>query len=62
MTTPEWRKPSHCDTGACAEVRTWPSGHRTIRNSTTPIEVVTFTADEWAAFITAAKAGEFDGD
>lgn len=58
-----FHKASGCDTGACVEV-SLINGKDVVlvRSTTAPENVVTFTADEWSAFIDGAKAGEFDLD
>lgn len=62
MTAPDrWRKPSRCDTSACVEVASSTDGVM-VRNSTDPWVWLTFTAEEWAAFRDAIKAGEFDDE
>jgi Domain of unknown function (DUF397) len=60
MTT-EWRKSSVCTfNGHCVEVREHDGGVQ-VRNSKAPGDVVlTFTRDEWAAFVGGVLMGEFD--
>lgn len=64
--TPEaldvWRKSSACDnsSGNCAEVMERSDKTWAVRNSRQPGLAITYDSDEWAAFIGAAKAGEFD--
>jgi hypothetical protein len=44
----------------CVEVADLPGG-RAVRNSKRPeAATVTFTTDEWTAFVKGVKAGEFD--
>ena len=63
-TTLRWRKAtaSNGNGGACVEVADLPDGGRAVRDSklgaTSP--VLRFTAAEWTAFLTGARAGEFD--
>jgi hypothetical protein len=61
--TKDWFK-SSASTGAnnCVEVRFAADGSVDVRNSKQVGvgPVVQFTADEWNAFITGAKVGEFD--
>jgi hypothetical protein len=45
--------------GKCVEVARCPCGVR-VRDSKDPDVVLTFTWDEWAAFIAGARDGEFD--
>lgn len=62
LTGAAWRKSSFSGSGnACVEVADLGSG-RAVRDSKdlsggTPL---TFTADEWSAFIAGVRAGEFD--
>ena len=48
--------------GGCVEVRDLPDGGRQVRDTkdgdTGPI--LTYTASEWAAFLSGVRAGEFD--
>lgn len=56
----EWRKSSFCDTGiSCAEVACEHERYL-IRNSNDPDVVLSFTKDEWKAFVYGVEAGEFD--
>jgi hypothetical protein len=58
----EWIKSSlsHAN-GNCVEVMSLPSGEVAVRNSRNPeVPPLVFTADEWKAFISGAKNGEFD--
>lgn len=57
-----WNRSTYCnaDSPMCAEVNVDDDGNREVRNSTAPDVVVTFTAEEWLAFIEGVKAGEFD--
>lgn len=55
-----WRKSSHSGQANCLEVRLRP-GYVQVRDSKDPEgTVLTFTSDEWLAFVAGAKAGEFD--
>ena len=61
----EWQRPSSCDSAAsCLEVKTVllmdDSTVVMVRSSTDPRTHVAFTGEEWSAFLTAAKKGEFD--
>ena len=49
-----------CESGACVEVADCDDGGVKVRASLTPERVVTFTRDEWRAFIAAVKRDEFD--
>ena len=56
---PEWKRASECVVGACAEAAV---GRDVVlvRQSEHPEVVVSFTPDEWRAFIKGVKTGEFD--
>lgn len=73
VNTGEWRRASSCDTGNCVEVQygcdagqcvevSTSAGMRWVRDSKggTDSGVLMFTEEEWQAFITGVKAGEFD--
>ena len=53
---------SFCHSGGCVGVVDLPNGVGVrVLNTTDPGgPTVTFTADEWAAFVAGVKAGEFD--
>jgi hypothetical protein len=61
VATLTWRS-AKCATQSCVEVADMPDGGVAIRDSkagdTSP--VLLFSADEWSAFVTGVKAGEFD--
>lgn len=57
--TPEFKKASACALGACAEASVG-SEKVLVRHSGNPDVVLSFTPDEWRAFIAGVKAGEFD--
>lgn len=57
-----WRRASKCDnsSGNCLEIADL-NGATAIRDSKDPDgAVLVYTAGEWAAFLDAAKNGEFD--
>ena len=55
-----WRKSSHSSDGACVEVAAVP-GQIMVRDSKdSDGAFLTFTANEWSAFIAGVKDGEFD--
>lgn len=58
----EWKKASACsDTPTCVEVFEEPGGDVLVRDGENPDgPVLRFTPEEWAAFITGVKYGEFD--
>jgi hypothetical protein len=46
--------------GNCVEVRALPGGHVEVRNSRFPgIHLPPFTPEEWEAFTSGVRAGEF---
>lgn len=55
-----WRKSSHSSNGACVEVATTGTKVfvRDSKRRTGP--VLTFTAQEWTAFLGGVRDGEFD--
>ncbi len=57
---PSWRKSSFCASGECVEVAR-SDGSIVVRNSMEPrLREVRYTPEEWQAFVTGVKAGEFD--
>lgn len=56
-----WRRAKRCDTNACVEVTT-DGKDVLIRNSSDPLVRILFSREEWEAFITGAKDGDFDID
>nr|WP_221379758.1 DUF397 domain-containing protein [Actinoplanes polyasparticus] len=55
---PQWRKARRCTGGNCVEVaRT--DGAVLMRNSTSPDEILSFTVEEWEAFVAGVKEGDF---
>jgi hypothetical protein len=57
--TPEWQKSSYCGTNACVEVA-MTSNAVLVRDSKNPQSVpLSFTTDEWSAFVQGVRAGEF---
>lgn len=54
----EWRRPSGCESSACAEVQVLEDG-TLIRSSRTKV-AISFTAAEWRELVRAVKDGEFD--
>lgn len=54
-----WRKPTACGESACLEVSTDECGIA-IRESMRPGTVVVTSRASFAAFVAAAKAGEYD--
>jgi hypothetical protein len=59
-TVPQWQKSSYCGTNACVEVAQ-TSDAILVRDSKNPqVAPLSFTADEWVAFVKGVKAGEFN--
>jgi hypothetical protein len=57
--TPQWVKSSLCGTGACVEVAKVADQYL-VRDSKAPdAPALTFTQDEWTAFVDGVTAGEF---
>jgi len=61
LTSADWRKPSYSsNTGNCVEVARNLPGVVAVRDSKDPDgPALVFTADEWRAFVSGARAGEF---
>jgi len=56
---PEWQKSSYCGSNACVEVAQ-TSQAVLVRDSKNPeFAPLTFTTDEWSAFLQGVRAGEF---
>lgn len=57
----EWRKSSFSGTNACVEFRT-TADHVLVRDTKDngAGATLTFTNDEWTAFLAGVRAGEFD--
>lgn len=55
----EWRRSSYCGNGACVEVARTEGGFlvRDAKDAQSP--VLTFTPEEWAAFVAGVKNDEF---
>jgi Domain of unknown function (DUF397) len=58
----DYRISSFCSLGDCVEVGQLPGGSVTVRDTKDPErrDSLTFTRDEWDAFVLGVKAGEFD--
>ncbi|HWS31682.1 MAG TPA: DUF397 domain-containing protein [Actinoplanes sp.] len=59
MNVPAWRKSSRCGTSTCVEVAKVEDQYL-IRDSKNPeVAALSFTKDEWDAFVEGVTAGEF---
>jgi hypothetical protein len=57
----EFHVSSFCSFGNCVEVGRTPDGVVLVRDTKDRAQdALTFTDDEWAAFVAGVKAGEFD--
>lgn len=58
----EFKTSSFCNFGDCVEVGRAPDGSVVVRDSKDAErrQSLTFTTDEWTAFVRGVKAGEFD--
>jgi len=55
----QWRKSQRCSGGACVEVAKVDGGYL-VRDSKNPAgAVLSFTEQEWTAFVEGVEAGEF---
>ena len=60
--TPQWQKSSYCGTNACVEVAQ-TSDAVLVRDSKNPdIAPLSFTRDEWTAFVLGVQGGEFSAN
>jgi hypothetical protein len=58
----DWRRATFCNSGACVEVAVGAS-HVQVRDSKNESDrgpILSYTRDEWQAFVQGVKAGEFD--
>ena len=59
MNVPAWSRSSRCGTSTCVEVAK-VADHYLIRDSKNPdMAPLSFTPDEWDAFVEGVAAGEF---
>ena len=57
----DFRVSSFCSFGSCVEVGCSPDGTVLVRDTKdSSRHALTFTNDEWDAFVAGVKAGEFD--
>jgi len=55
----QWRRSSYCGSGACVEVARSSDGFL-VRDAKDPESpVLSFTAEEWSAFVAGVKSDEF---
>jgi hypothetical protein len=56
---PHWRRSGRCSTGSCVEVAKVGTGFL-VRDSKDPDSAhLSFTGEEWDAFVAGVKAGDF---
>ncbi|SDG51263.1 protein of unknown function [Pseudonocardia oroxyli] len=61
MLKSEFVRSSYCSAGACVEVAVSESGQVLVRdNKDLAAGALSFTAEEWRAFVSGVKNGEFD--
>jgi hypothetical protein len=59
ITAPKWKKSSRCGSATCVEVAKFDDQYL-IRDSKNPKATpLSFTTDEWNAFVAGVRAGEF---
>lgn len=58
----EYRVSSFCSFGDCVEVGQLPGGSVSVRDTKNRASSLTFTPEEWSAFVAGVKNGEFDLD
>jgi hypothetical protein len=59
ITAPNWKKSSRCASNTCVEVAKHDDRYL-IRDSKNPHAIpLSFTAEEWSAFVAGVRAGEF---
>jgi hypothetical protein len=59
----EFKISSFCNFGGCVEVGRSPEGDVMVRDTKNRTQTpLTFTDEEWVAFVAGVKAGEFDVD
>jgi hypothetical protein len=61
LTNAKWITSRACNNSACVQVAHLPGGMVAVRDSKDTAKAAhLFGNDEWAAFVTGVKAGEFD--
>ncbi|MFI5494382.1 DUF397 domain-containing protein [Actinoplanes sp. NPDC051859] len=59
IAVPQWRKSTYCSNATCVEVARVEDNYL-IRDSKSPaIAPLTFTAEEWTAFVRGVNEGQF---
>ena len=56
----EYKVSSFCSFGNCVEVGRSPEGAVMVRDTKDRGQELTFSDEEWVAFVAGVKAGEFD--
>jgi hypothetical protein len=60
VSAPVWRKSSKCANGTCVEVARVDDNTYLVRDSKQPANpALSFTGEEWTAFVAGVQAGEF---
>jgi hypothetical protein len=57
---PQWHKSSYCSTSACVEVAMTSDAVLVRDSKNNEVAPLSFTMDEWSAFVKGVRAGEFD--
>jgi predicted secreted Zn-dependent protease len=56
---PHWRRSRRCATGACVEVAQTPDRFLVRDSKNLDATPITFTREQWTAFVAGVKAGDF---
>ena len=56
----QWTRSSKCANSECVEAARQEDGHILLRDSKNPDMILSYSHDEWDAFLAGVKAGEFD--
>lgn len=57
----QWRRSSYCSNSACVEIQVDASARLVaVRDAKSTAASLTFDFDEWQAFVSGVKSGEFD--
>lgn len=57
----EWKRPGRCESAHCLELFDGGEGLLSLRQSDEHHTVICVSREEFAAFVQAVKAGEYDG-